>query len=145
MKTLTFLTLGFISAIFALSGVVMADEGIQEGNWELTSTVDVKADGNGKVVPSVTKTECVTNADPIANVRKMAQEYSGCAEPQLQKNGGTVDYSVACSSDAGQMSMSGHFVYAGATMQGTASASAVMQGRSSNIKMNIVGKYIGPC
>jgi hypothetical protein len=146
MKKFNFMLLALLVIVF-VPVAAKADVGIKDGNWELVSTVDMSAQvaGQATIVPKVTKTECITNVNPIANIQKMAKSFPGCSEPVLQKNGGTIDYSVSCNGDTAQMNMSGHFVYTGETMEGTANASSVVQGKTSNIKMHITGRYIGPC
>jgi hypothetical protein len=116
---------------------------IKEGQWEITTAMNANPESKSTQKDVITR--CVTNANPIPDIHEFAKNFEGCIEPQVRKKGTTVDYNISCSSDAGQISLNGHVVFTGDTMQGDASIQTMVKGKANSVQTYITGKYVGTC
>ena len=137
IKNVFILTILALSSFF-LTGLLWADDVIKEGKWQITSSIDPKAQ------PDVI-TRCVTNANPIPDITKYAKEFDGCVPPKIQRSGSTVDYSETCSGQTGQISLKGHVEFTGESMKGQASLNTSINNYGSSVQTHLTGKYVGPC
>ncbi len=90
---------------------------------------------------TITSTSCVTNNNPIPDTKTPP----GCAPPEIQRNGNTIDYHGVCHNKNFEVDSTGHITYTGNTMQGLIKTRQTVQGRNMDSTIQITGKYIGPC
>ena len=120
----------FNSAIYAGSELDM-----QEGQWEITSTVKMQ----GMTIPPMTYSQCITkdNAVPQNN----SPEQEDCKVSDLKTVGDTVSWMVTCSGQAGNMQSKGRITYHGDRFEGEMTTEHMGMVMVTEMQ----GKRTGPC
>ena len=89
---------------------------------------------------STTVTQCITNQNPVPD----AKMPKNCKQTHSM-NGHTVDFHVTCNSPDMQMDSTGHVTYTGDSMAGQINSHEISKGKSTDVTIDISGKYLGPC
>jgi Protein of unknown function (DUF3617) len=126
--------------LFATSSVSFAGAvpNMQEGNWEITTTMEMP--GMPMNIPPVKYTQCLTKKDIIPQGSQLEQE---CKFIQTKVSGNTVTWIMECSGKDGKMKGNGKITYSGNSMKGKIE----MTMSPSNMKMtsHLSGRRIGDC
>jgi hypothetical protein len=85
---------------------------------------------------TTTQTQCITNDNPVPE----ASSEDNCTETH-NINGNTVNFEVNCNTSHS----SGKVTYNNESMKGTIDATQTENGQERNMKIDISGKYMGPC
>ena len=112
---------------------------IQEGEWEITTKINIPA--MGMEMPPMKHTQCLTKKDLIPQKSQAGEE---CKIAQSKVTGNTVTWSMQCSGGhGGEMKGTGEITYSGSSFKGKIE----MKGTQSNSKMtsHINGQRIGDC
>jgi Protein of unknown function (DUF3617) len=130
-----------------LPGAAQAAGEIKAGKWEFTTKMQLPAmpqsvpgaqPAPGRNQP-MTRTACVDPAHPIPTEQQ-------CTLDNVKRRGGSVTWTMTCSSPQGPVRSKGSAHYTGDTM--TATLTAQIPGPDSrpvNAPGQITGRYLGPC
>jgi len=135
MKKIVGIALVFAYSIF-WGTVAFSAPNIQDGMWEITSTVEMNGMQPGMMKP-MTHTTCLTQKDSVPN--KPAK--SDCRMTDMKSEGNTVSWTVTCSDSVSK----GKVTYAGSTFDGTMETTMNHGGKTMQMKNKMNGKRIGPC
>ncbi|HWR89117.1 MAG TPA: DUF3617 family protein [Dissulfurispiraceae bacterium] len=151
MKRCTGLTILFVVLAFALimGGCSQKQEGpapaskpaaravnMQDGQWEITSSVDMPNLPAGASKPH-TFTTCMNQKD---NVPKSA-EKSDCTMQESKIEGDTVTWTMVCKDSTSK----GKITYAGTSFDGQIQTTMKERGEAMTVNMTMKGKHLGPC
>jgi hypothetical protein len=125
-----------IAAVLLLfsAGVSLAAPNMDDGLWEITSTVNVP----GMAGQSFTHTTCLTKEKAVPQATE-----SGCTVKDVKTQGNTISWTVVCKE--GMSTSTGKVTYAGTTMDGVVETTVKTGGQSMTMKSTMKGKRIGPC
>ena len=138
--TLVMSFLGLAAIAFAGGNI-----NLQEGLWEISSTVKVEMPGMPDMpnmdMPATSYTQCITQKDLVPQNNQPGQE---CTVSNVQQKGDTVTWTISCKDSGGMMEGTSTIIYKGATfsgdMQMTVSGQQEMQ-----INTHMEGRRIGDC
>jgi len=110
---------------------------MKEGQWEITTTVDMPGMPAAAMKPH-TVTSCLSKKDyvPQANPNK-----GDCKMLDQKIDGNTVSWNVACKETSGK----GTITYAGDTFSGLMESTMKEGDKEMTVKMKMDGKRIGEC
>ncbi len=124
-----------VTVLFLFSaGLSFAAPNMDEGLWEITSTVNAP----GMAGKSFTHTTCLTKEKAVPQTAQ-----SGCTVKDVKIQGNTVSWTVVC--QEGMSTSKGKVTYAGTTMDGVFESTVKTGGQTMTMKNTIKGKRIGPC
>jgi hypothetical protein len=109
---------------------------MQDGLWEITSTVEMPGMPAGAMKPH-TVTTCLSRNDAIP--KNIAQ--TDCTIKDMKTDGNTVSWTVVCK----EATSKGSITYAGTTYDGMTETTMKQDGKDMTIKTTMKGKHIGPC
>ena len=115
----------------AVKGVNM-----NEGKWEITSTVEMKGMPAGMMQPQ-TFTACLKQTDYVPK----NADQKDCTMKNVNVSGNTVSWEAVCKDSSGK----GTITYAGDTYDGMMEMTMKEGGKDTSMKMTMKGKHIGPC
>ena len=115
----------------------IASVNMNEGQWEITTTVDMPG------MPAMAKkphafTTCLSKSDYVP---KSNTEKNDCKMLDQKIEGNTVSWSVACKESSGK----GTVTYAGDSYTGFMESTMKAEGKEMMVKMKMDGKRIGAC
>lgn len=105
---------------------------MEEGLWEMTTTVDMP----GISSKSFTHTTCLTKEKAVPQTAE-----SGCTIKDVKAQGNTVTWTVVCK----EGTSIGKVTYAGTTMEGFTETTVKTNGNTMTMKSRMKGKRIAPC
>ena len=114
----------------------LAKVNMQEGQWEITTTMEMPGMPANMMKPH-TVTTCLTQKEPVAKI----DEKNNCKMQDLTTVGNTVSWKVVCP----EATSKGSITYAGAAYDGIIETNMKVEGKDMTSKMTMKGKYIGPC
>ncbi|MGZ3604754.1 MAG: DUF3617 domain-containing protein [Thermodesulfobacteriota bacterium] len=120
----------FLFLFFA--GLSFAAPNIEDGLWEITSTIDMP----GMPSRSFTNTSCLTKEKAVPQTTD-----SSCTLKDVKTQGDTVTWTVVCK----EATSKGRVTYARTTMEGAFETTVKSEGQPMTIKSIMKGKRIGPC
>ena len=120
----------FLFLFFA--GLSFAAPNIEDGLWEITSTIDMP----GVPSRSFTNTSCLTKEKAVPQTTD-----SSCTLKDVKTQGDTVTWTVVCK----EATSKGRVTYARTTMEGAFETTVKSEGQPMTIKSIMKGKRIGPC
>jgi len=120
----------FLFLFFA--GLAFAAPNIEDGLWEITSTIDMP----GMPSRSFTNTSCLTKEKAVPQTTD-----SSCTLKDVKTQGDTVTWTVVCK----EATSKGRVTYARTTMEGAFETTVKSEGQPMTIKSIMKGKRIGPC
>ena len=124
-----------IALVFLFSAnLCLAAPNMEEGLWEITSTVDMPGMGSR----SFTQTSCLTKEKAVPQTTQ-----SGCTVKDMKTQGNTVSWTVVCKE--GMSTSTGRVTYTGSTMDGVMETTVKAEGQTMTMKSTMKGKRIGPC
>ena len=109
---------------------------MQDGQWEITVTTDIPGMPAGMAKPHVVTT-CLTQKEPVAKMK----EESECKMQDMKITDNTVTWMIVCPNATSKGTVS----YAGTSYEGMMETVTKVEGKEMNMKMNMKGKYLGPC
>jgi len=115
-------------------GLAFASPNMEDGLWEITSTVDMP----GMPGKSFTHTTCLTKEKAVPQTTQ-----SECTMKDVKTQGNTVTWTVVCKQ--GMSTSTGKVTYAGSTMDGAIQTTVKTNEKTMTMKSTIKGKRIGPC
>jgi len=116
------------------AGISLAAPNMDEGLWEITSTVNAP----GTAGKSFTHTTCLTKEKAVPQ-----RSESGCTVKDVKTQDNTISWTVVCRE--GMTTSTGKVTYAGTTMDGVVETIVKTGGQTMTMKSSIRGKRIGPC
>ncbi|HMK55571.1 MAG TPA: DUF3617 domain-containing protein [Dissulfurispiraceae bacterium] len=135
MRTIIWVVL--VVAITALTvPVAFAAPNMQDGLWEITTTVEMKGMPSGMMKP-MTHTSCLTHKDSVPE--KPAK--SDCKMSDMNSSGNTVTWTMTCPDSVSK----GNITYSGSTFEGTTDTTVNHGGQKMQVRNKMKGKRIGPC
>ena len=117
-------------------GTAFCAPNMQDGLWEITTTVEMKGMPAGMMKP-MTHTSCLTQKDSVPD--KPAK--SECKMSDMKYEGNTVSWTVTCPEAVSK----GKVTYSGSTFDGTTETTMNHHGEKTQVKNKMKGKRIGPC
>ncbi len=133
------LTLFFL--MMAAPGMAGAGPNMQDGQWEITSTMNMP--GMPAAMPPVKHTQCITKKDMIPQTKQKNQK---CTVTDTKISGDTVSWNVKCTTDGNDMTGNGKITYKGDTFEGTFVINMKVPGQGSmKMTQNMKGRRLGPC
>ena len=139
MKALALIVtaLGLVSA-----SAVLADGGLREGKWEVTTQMQMP--GVPMQLPATTRTQCVTKAqqdDPASTLPSGSPDpQAKCKASDYHRDGNKVTWKVTCTGSQ-PMTGQGSIVVDGDRYDGT----MVMTMDQGSMTMKYAGKRVGDC
>jgi hypothetical protein len=109
---------------------------MQDGLWEITTTVEMAGMPAGMIKPQ-TFTTCLSKKDSIPKGRN----ETDCTVKDVKTEGNTVTWNVVCKEAVSK----GRITYAGTTYDGTTETTMKQDGKDMTVKTTMKGKHIGPC
>ena len=109
---------------------------MQEGKWEITSTLEMPGMPAGVMKPQ-TFTTCLSQKDYVPTDK----EQKDCTMQDVKVDGNTVTWSVVCKDSSGK----GRVTYAGNTFDGVIETIMREGAKEMSAKMTMKGRHIGPC
>ncbi|HMK59833.1 MAG TPA: DUF3617 family protein [Dissulfurispiraceae bacterium] len=109
---------------------------MQDGLWEVTTTVEMKGMPAGMMKP-MTHTTCITRKDSVP----AKPPKSDCKMSDMNSSGNTVSWTITCPESISKSTIT----YAGTTFEGTTETSGNRGGEKMHMKSRMKGKRIGPC
>lgn len=135
------LMLSLVFMMMAAPGRAGAEPNMQDGQWEITSTMNMP--GMPAPMPPVKQTQCITKKDMVPQTQQKNQE---CTVTDTKINGNTVSWSVKCSAEGNDMTGNGNITYKGDTFDGTFIINMKVPGQGSmQMTQNMKGRRLGPC
>lgn len=135
--------IALVLALFAFAPAVAgAAPNMQDGEWEITTKMDMKGMPAFMSRPMTYK-QCITQKDAVPQKREPNKD---CKMVSQKIVGNTVSWVMVCKDKDGTMESSGKITYRKDRFDGT--MKATMSGKESgNMDMNykMTGKRIGPC
>jgi len=116
------------------TGACFGAPNMDEGLWEITTTVDMPGMGSR----SFTHTSCLTKEKAVPQ-----RAESGCTVKDMKTQGNTVTWTVVCKE--GMSKSTGKVTYTGSTMDGVVETTVKAGGQTMMMKSTMKGKRIGPC
>jgi Protein of unknown function (DUF3617) len=133
------------------TAVRAADE-IKGGKWQFTTQMQMPAMAQAPAgaqarpggSPDMTRTACVDPANPVP--AEMQQGNVQCKLDKVDRNGGTVSWSMTCNSLQGPIQSAGTARYTGDTMEAALTARVPgPNGQMVDAPGRITGRYLGAC
>jgi hypothetical protein len=135
LKPLTLLSLT------ALSLVASAAPNMEEGNWEVTTKMEME--GMPFAMPASKHNQCMTKKDAIPDT---SQKNQDCKMLDQNMSGDTVSWKVQCKGKDGTVDGDGKITYSGKTYDGVMQAKMTSpKGEVNVMKMSFQGKHTGAC
>ena len=131
-----------ITAIFIIASIVLATQAwgldFKEGRYEITSTIKMP----GTNPPATTITRCLTKQAPLPD-QSIADPK--CKVVEMNTQGNTVTWEVACDEEGKKMRANGRMRYRGDNFEGTLQNVILDPDGNMTINTAITGKRVGPC
>jgi hypothetical protein len=134
-RSLVFAT--FLSLIFAVAA--FAAPNYQEGNWEITTTVNMPGMPKEMMRP-VKHQVCMTKQNAVPQQKEQGEQQ--CKMTNQRTVGNKVFWTMTCKN--GTVS-NGEIAYSKTTFDGAQTTSTSQGGRQMTVKSTMSGKYLGPC
>lgn len=129
-----------ILVLAALPTTVLAADGIREGMWEITSTMEMP--GMPMVMPPTSVKHCYTRED-VKDQKKMIAKDKDCTVTDLKKSGSKVSWKMVCTGkNAG--TFSGETVFSGDSYDSVMNMES-KGGKGHSMNMKVKGKRVGSC
>ena len=128
--------------LFLIASIIMAAHAwgldFQEGRYEITSTIKMP----GMNPPPTTITRCLTKQAPVPD-QSVADPK--CKVIDMNTQGNTVTWKVACDEQGQKMRGNGRMVYHGDRFEGTVDNVIMDPDGNMTVNTTIEGKRVGPC
>lgn len=140
-----FKTLVLAVALFLvpmLTTTAQAGSGMQEGNWEIT--VSVEMPGVAFTIPPMSYTSCLTKENQVP---RDPGSDENCQATDIRIDGDTVTWKVSCKDENGaQVDSRGRITYSGDTFAGEM-VSDINDPQEGKMQLTnrMKGRYLGPC
>ncbi|MFO7861380.1 MAG: DUF3617 family protein [Desulfosalsimonas sp.] len=138
----------FLIAVAALCyaavsvSVHAAGPNIKEGQWEITTDLEIPGMSSDMPQQSFTHTECLNNDDYVPQGSQNKGAGGDCEIKNVRTSGDTVSWTMHCNTGQGNMDGEGTITYRGDTFEGT--INTVMQG-GMKMTQHLQGRRIGDC
>ncbi len=126
--------LSVASFFLFFAGLCLAAPNMEDGLWEITTTVNMPGMGS----KSFKNTSCLTKEKAVPQTAE-----SGCTIKDVKSQGNTVTWTVVC--QEGMSTSTGKITYTGSTMDGVVENTVKAGGQTMTMKSTMKGKRIGPC
>ena len=135
-----------LAGLILITGVPLSYAGagpnIHEGNWEITSTMEMKGIPSGGAAP-MKYAQCLTSKDAVP---KNPDTIKGCTITSIKEEGNTVTWVMRCSEQGATIDGSGTVTYSSDTMQGTIKMTLNdPEGGKIQMTQRLSGQRIGDC
>jgi hypothetical protein len=127
----------FLSLTLVLSA--WAEPNVKEGNWEITSTTEIKGLG---ATPPQKVNQCISQKDVIP----MAAKDDQCKVVTSNVSGDAVTWAIECRKPEGTIEGQGEIIYKGETFDGLIRWTVSQPGQDkAEMTQKIQGRRIGAC
>ena len=135
-----------LAGFFVITGVTFSSAGagpnIHEGNWEITSTMEMEGMPAGGAAP-MKYAQCLTSKDAVP---KNPDTIKGCTIKNMKAEGSTVTWTMRCEEQGATIDGSGTVTYSSDTMQGTIKMTLNdPEGGKMQMTQRMSGTRIGAC
>lgn len=128
-------------AALAAPAVALAVPNMEEGNWEVTTKMEMV--GMPMAMPPITVNHCMTKKDDVPD---MSQRDQRCTIKDHKVQGSTVSWKIQCEGKEGNMEGAGSITYAGKTYTGNMQMKVSMGGGDAmTMNYQMQGKHTGAC
>jgi hypothetical protein len=132
------MVLGTMMACFILTAPVLAAPNYQEGQWEITTIMDIP--GMPKEFNKPHKyTYCMTKENAVPQPKEQGPQK---CDVKQRIEGSTVHWTMTCKD--GTVS-TGQITYTKNSFKGSQSMTTRQGGQNITMKSEMSGKYLGPC
>ena len=126
-----------LSLIYAVAA--FAAPNYQEGNWEITTTMNMPGMPKGMMRP-VTHQVCMTKQNTVPQQKEQGKEK--CKMTDQKTVGNKVFWTMTC--ENGTVS-TGEIAYSKTSFKGSQTTKTSHDGKQMTMKSTMSGKYLGPC
>jgi hypothetical protein len=126
-----------LSLIFAVAA--FAAPNYQEGNWEITTTVNMPGMPKEMMRP-MKNTVCMTKDNAVPQPKEKGEQQ--CKMTDQKTVGSKVFWTMTCKN--GTVSK-GDITYSKTSFNGSQTTTTSQGGRQMTVKSKMSGKYLGPC
>ncbi len=133
-----------VISFLGLAAIVLAGGNInlQEGLWEISSTVKVEMPGMPDMdMPATSYTQCISKENLVPQNNQPDQE---CTVSNVQQERDKVKWTIRCNSSGGMMEGRSTIMYKGATFSGDMQMTVSGQ-QGMQINTHMEGRRIGDC
>ncbi|MBN2107543.1 MAG: DUF3617 family protein [Deltaproteobacteria bacterium] len=134
-----YLILSLVFILLSAPGLAAAEPNMQEGQWEITTTVDMP--GMPAAMPAMKHTQCITKNDLVPRSQTQQQNQE-CTVTDTKTSGNTVTWAMKCKTGGSDMTGKGSITYSGDTFDGTFNMN--MQG-GMKMTQKMKGRRLGAC
>ena len=139
MKKVMLLAIVFAFMVASLTLAVAAGPSYQEGQWEITTTVDIPGMPKEMNKPHVYKT-CLDKNNAVPQPEEKGEKQ--CEMSSQKISGNTVTWVMKCKNGSvGE----GKITYAKTSYDGASTITTYVDGKKMTMKSTMKGKYLGPC
>jgi hypothetical protein len=127
-----------------LSAATAADPNMAEGNWEVTTKMEIA--GMPMMMPPQTRNQCLTKKNMVPEAPSPDPDQK-CSVQDQKVSGDTVSWRIQCKGKQGTMDGEGQIKYSGRTYDGTMRAKMTEPGggEAMVMKMTFQGRHTGAC
>ena len=133
--------LAFVSFMTAAGPVDASEPNIREGEWEITTKIEMEGMPSNMPQQEFVHTQCLTRDDYVPQGPKAGASSGSCEIRDVQSRGDSVTWTMQCNTGQGEMNGKGRITYSGDRFEG--SIEAVMSGMKMTQQME--GRRIGDC
>ena len=131
----------FVAIVLSLiyAAAAFAAPNYQEGNWEITTTVNMPGMPKEMMHPMKHQV-CMTKENAVPQQKEKGEEQ--CKMTNQRTVGNKVSWTMTCKN--GTVS-NGEIVYSKTSFKGSQTTTTSHGGRQTTVKSTMSGKYLGPC
>lgn len=133
-------------SVLAASTVLVAQGPRRDGNWEVTTQMEM----SGMQMPPMVTTQCLTKEDAADPQKALPQRPQrggppdSCKVSDYKTDGNKITWTMKCEG-ANAMSGAGEMIYKGDTYTGTMTMNMTQAGQAMAMTMKLSGKRLGDC
>lgn len=126
-------------ACFVLTLQVSAEPNYREGQWEITTVMDIPGMPKEMKKPMSYKF-CMTKQNAVPQPKEQGKQ--DCKITDQSTKGNTVTWTMKCKDGTAS---TGKITYAKESFKGSQTTTTSQGGQKMTIKSEVTGKYLGPC
>ncbi|MFW6297138.1 MAG: DUF3617 domain-containing protein [Desulfosalsimonas sp.] len=142
-KAIFFLLIAVASLCYTAVSVPVhaAGPNIQEGQWEITTELEMPGMPDNMPQKKSTHKECLNKDNYVPQGQQNSGSGGDCEIKDIRTNGDTVSWTLQCDTGQGKMNGEGSITYSGDSLKGT--IKMLMQGME--ITQHLQGRRVGAC
>lgn len=132
-----FLVMALGLVIFSTPACAGSELNMEDGMWEITSTVKMQ----GMTIPPMSFSQCITKENAIPQDNSSGKD--NCTVSEMKTVGDTLSWTVICKEATGELKGKGQITYHGDRFEGEVSAE--FPGTGMVMVTEMTGRRTGPC